>query len=51
MKIWPFYRKKALTDDQILEMIGSGIPTATGVAVSIETALRVPAVATAVRTI
>lgn len=51
MKIWPFYRKKALTDEQILELIGSGIPTATGVAVSIETALRVPAVATAVRTI
>ncbi|WGG58236.1 phage portal protein [Brucella intermedia] len=51
MKIWPFYRKKALTDEDILKMLGGGAPTATGVAVSIETALRVPAVATAVRTI
>ena len=51
MKIWPFYRKKALTDEDILEMLGGGAPTATGVAVSVETALRVPAVATAVRTI
>ncbi|MBV2144418.1 phage portal protein [Falsochrobactrum sp. TDYN1] len=51
MKIWPFYRKKALTDEQILEMLGQGAPTATGVAVSTEIALRVPAVATAVRTI
>lgn len=51
MKIWPFYRKKALTDDQILDLIGQGAPTATGISVSIETALRVPAVATAVRTI
>lgn len=51
MKIWPFYRKKALTDDQILDLIGQGAPTATGIPVSIETALRVPAVATAVRTI
>lgn len=51
MKLWPFYRKKALTDEQILEMLGQGAPTATGIPVSIETALRVPAVATAVRTI
>lgn len=51
MKLWPFYRKKALTDEQILEMLGQGAPTATGISVSIETALRVPAVATAVRTI
>lgn len=44
-------RNKALTDEQILEMLGGGLPTETGVSVSIETALRVPAVATAVRTI
>lgn len=44
-------RDKALTDEQILEMLGGGLPTETGVSVSIETALRVPAVATAVRTI
>lgn len=43
--------KKALTDEQILEMLGGGVPTATGIAVSSETALRVPAVAAAVRTI
>lgn len=48
----PFKReKKALTDEQILEMLGGGMPTATGIAVSTETALRVPAVAAAVRTI
>lgn len=44
-------RDKALTDDQILDLLGGGVPTATGVAVSVENALRVPAVATAVRTI
>jgi len=44
-------RDKALTDDQLLELIGAGVPTATGVAVSVENALSVPAVATAVRTI
>ncbi|MCA0257127.1 MAG: phage portal protein [Proteobacteria bacterium] len=43
--------QKALTDEQLLEMIGAGLPTATGVAVSAEIALRVPAVAAAVRTI
>lgn len=48
----PFRReKKALTDEQILEMLGSGAPTATGIPVSAELALRVPAVAAAVRTI
>lgn len=48
-----FFRReqKALTDEQILEMLGSGMPTATGIAVSADTALRVPAVAAAVRTI
>ncbi|MDI7864082.1 phage portal protein [Rhizobiaceae bacterium n13] len=52
MRLWPFRtEKKALTDDQILEMLGSGVPTSTGLAVSVETALRVPAVAAAVRTI
>lgn len=43
--------QKALTDEQILEMLGSGAPTIAGLAVSSETALRVPAVAAAVRTI
>lgn len=52
MKLWPFRREqKALTDEQILEMLGGGMPTATGIAVSAESALRVPAVAAAVRTI
>jgi HK97 family phage portal protein len=53
MNIWPFTKteKKALTDEQILELLGGGIPTATGISVSSETALRVPAVAAAVRTI
>ncbi len=53
MKIWPFTKTetKALTDEQILEMLGGGIPTATGISVSSESALRVPAVAAAVRTI
>lgn len=52
-----FFRKlfrserKALTDEQLLDLLGGGVPTATGVAVSAETALRVPAVAAAVRTI
>lgn len=45
------FSKKALTDEQILEMLGGGLPTVTGVTVSIEAALRVPAVAAAVRTI
>lgn len=49
----PFTRReqKALTDEQILEMIGGGMPTASGVAVSADIALRTPAVAAAVRTI
>lgn len=48
----PFRREqKALTDEQLLELLGGGITTATGIAVSIESALRVPAVAAAVRTI
>jgi HK97 family phage portal protein len=47
--LWP--EKKALTDEQILDMLGGGAPTSTGVAVSVEAALRVPAVAAAVRTI
>lgn len=45
------FKKKALTDDQLLEMLGGGVPTATGLAVSVPTALQVPAVAAAVRTI
>lgn len=52
MRFWPFRREtKALTDEQILDMLGGGFPTATGVSVSAEIALRVPAVASAVRTI
>lgn len=52
MKIWPFRKEqKALTDEQILEMLGGGTLTATGVLVSPEQALKVPAVAIAVRTI
>lgn len=52
MKLWPFRReKKALTDEQILEMLGGGVPTHSGIAVSAEIALRTPAVAAAVRTI
>lgn len=49
----PFTQRetKALTDEQILEMLGSGVPTAAGVAVSADIALRTPAVAAAVRTI
>ncbi|HEY0960669.1 MAG TPA: phage portal protein [Novosphingobium sp.] len=43
--------QKALTDEQILEMLGGGVPTASGVAVSAETALKVPAVSAAVRII
>jgi HK97 family phage portal protein len=45
------FEKKALTDDQILEMLGTGVATTTGINVGIEAALRVPAVAAAVRTI
>ncbi|NTJ00274.1 phage portal protein [Agrobacterium rhizogenes] len=52
MRFWPRKEDKALTDEQILEMLnGGGMPTVTGIAVSAETALRVPAVASAVRTI
>ncbi|MBO0129927.1 phage portal protein [Agrobacterium burrii] len=48
----PFKRtQKALTDEQILDLLGGGVPTATGISVSSESALRVPAVAAAVRTI
>jgi HK97 family phage portal protein len=51
---WPLSFKreeKALTDEQILEMLGGGMPTATGIPVSAPIALQVPAVAAAVRTI
>tara|TARA_R110002020_G_scaffold5179_4_gene21931 strand:- start:12866 stop:14104 length:1239 start_codon:yes stop_codon:yes gene_type:complete len=52
MRIWPFYReKKALTDEQLLDLLGTGVTTSTGLSVSIDMALRVPAVAAAVRTI
>lgn len=53
MRFGPFalFEKKALTDEQILEMLGGGGETTSGVAISADTALRVPAVAAAVRTI
>lgn len=53
MRIGPFklFERKALTDEQILEMLGGGVSTSSGVAVSADAALRVPAVAAAVRTI
>ncbi len=50
MKIWPFNRK-ALTDEQILDMLGGSATTSAGISMSADTALRVPAVAAAVRTI
>lgn len=46
-----WFERKALTDEQILDMLGGGLPTNAGIPVSAETALRVPAVASAVRTI
>lgn len=49
---WPFRsEKKALTDEQILDLLGGGYATSSGISVSREGALRVPAVAAAVRTI
>lgn len=52
MRFWPFTTRKALTDEQILDMLGGSAPTtSTGIAVSAAVALRVPAVAAAVRTI
>ncbi len=50
MRFWPFTRK-ALTDEQILKMLGGGVKTSSGIVVSADTALRTPAVAAAVRTI
>lgn len=51
MRFWPFTTRKALTDEQILDTLGGGVSTSSGVAVSADAALRVPAVAAAVRTI
>lgn len=53
MRIGPFkfFERKALTDEQLLEMLTAGINTSSGIAVSADVALRVPAVAAAVRTI
>ncbi|MGP2493520.1 phage portal protein [Mesorhizobium sp. PUT5] len=52
MRIWPFKsERKALTDEEILDMLGGSVGTSSGIAVSADTALRVPAVAAAVRTI
>lgn len=52
MRIWPFslFEKKQ-TDADILEMLGGGASTSSGIVVTSETALRVPAVAASVRTI
>jgi HK97 family phage portal protein len=50
MRLWPF-AKKALTDEEILDLVGGGVQTSSGITVSSDTALRVPAVAAAVRTI
>jgi HK97 family phage portal protein len=49
---WPFslFTRKQ-TDEDILALLGGGIETSSGIAVSEETALRVPAVAAAIRTI
>lgn len=53
MRIGPFkfFERKALTDEQLLEMLGGGVSTSSGITVSADAALRVPAVAAAVRTI
>lgn len=52
MRLWPFRREtKALTDEEILELVGGAVSTSSGLTVSADTALRVPAVAAAVRTI
>lgn len=52
MRWWPFKSEhKALTDEQILEMLGGGVSTSSGIAVSADAALRVPAVSASVRTI
>lgn len=52
MRLWPFrLEKKSQTDEQILELLGGSVATSAGVSVSSESALRVPAVAAAVRTI
>ena len=45
------HEKKALTDAQLADLLGTGTATASGIAVSAETALRAPPVAAAVRTI
>lgn len=52
MRIWPFNRpEKKQTDAEILELLGGGGSTSSGVVVTHDTALRVPAVAASVRTI
>lgn len=48
---WPSRTEKKQTDADILEMLGGGAATSSGIAVSSESALRVPAVAASVRTI
>jgi HK97 family phage portal protein len=53
MRIGPItlFEKKALTDGELLDMLGGSVSTAAGISVTADAALRVPAVASAVRTI
>lgn len=52
MRIGPFkFFEKKQTDQEILDLLGGGVSTSSGIAVSADNALRVPAVAAAVRTI
>ena len=51
---WPFHREEkslASPSDELLAILGGGMPTAAGITIGPETALRVPAVAASVRTI
>jgi HK97 family phage portal protein len=48
---WPFQREQKQTDAEILDMLGGSVSTAAGISISSDAALRVPAVAAAVRTI
>jgi HK97 family phage portal protein len=49
---WPFTRKSlAQPEDWLLQLLGGATPSATGVKVSVDLALRVPAVSAAVQTI
>lgn len=48
---WPFRTETKQTEAEILQLLGIGVETSAGIAISPEGALRVPAVAAAVRTI